>query len=201
MDERLERVWARWCARRVLHLWDAPEVVRGWLGTGEEAVRERGRAELAAMVEFEEVSAHRSASYAWSAARCAVSGGDPAYYARSATGAEALEAYPGTQGRSTHGHSDQERAKREELRAQQHARALIDTLATLLPEHGLSALRLDEALEDRWLTREVWRVVMEREVEVQVPVQHDDGTTNYRTEIVRVVADWDVVRDWAEVTP
>ena len=42
---------------------------------------------------------------------------------------------------------------------QQHARALITTLSVLLPEHGLSALRLDEALEDRWLTREVWRAL------------------------------------------
>lgn len=40
MDERLERVYARWCARSVLHLWGVPEVVRRWIDTGEEALRE-----------------------------------------------------------------------------------------------------------------------------------------------------------------
>lgn len=34
---RIRRLYARWCARAVLHLWDAPEVVRAWLDTGDEA--------------------------------------------------------------------------------------------------------------------------------------------------------------------
>ena len=40
MDEMLDRVYARWGARSVLHLWDAPEVVRRWVDEGPEALRE-----------------------------------------------------------------------------------------------------------------------------------------------------------------
>jgi len=31
--------WARWCALRVIHLWNAPEVVREFLETGDESLR------------------------------------------------------------------------------------------------------------------------------------------------------------------
>lgn len=171
MDERLERVWARWCARRVLHLWEAPEVVARWIDTGDEALREE-----AVALAWEDGSGAAAWAAAW-AAEQPVEAEESAMWAAREAMWEAFEA-----GWST------ERA------AQRRARALIEALSALLPAHGLSALRLDEALEDRWLTREVWRVVMEREVEVEV--LQDDGIT-YRTEIVRVVADWEVVCDWA----
>ena len=37
--EKLLREWARWCALQVIHLWDAPDVVRQYLETGDEALR------------------------------------------------------------------------------------------------------------------------------------------------------------------
>ena len=35
----LLREYARWCATRVLHLWDSPPVVREYLATGDESLR------------------------------------------------------------------------------------------------------------------------------------------------------------------
>lgn len=195
MDAALERVWARWCASRVLHLWDAPEVVRTWLDTGEDGIEVEADLYLRWPAP---PLIPASAVHASLAAEDAMSGSDPSYRARAAAGAAVLGVYPGPQGRSTHGHSGQERAKRAELRAQQHARALIASLSALLPAHGLEALRTPEAEEDPWLTREVWRVVMERDVEVQVPVQHDDGTTTYRTEVVRTIVDWEAAKAWCD---
>ena len=37
--EPLLHEFARWCASSVLHLWDAPQVVRDYLETGDEAIR------------------------------------------------------------------------------------------------------------------------------------------------------------------
>lgn len=191
MDERLERVWARWCARRVLHLWDAPEVVRAWLDTGDEALRETAWVAAWAAAFALDDAAKEAAGVAASAAAWAKGAAKEAAWVAEKAKEAAWAAWA----------AGLERVEVEEQVAQQHARALTETLATLLPEHGLSALRLDEAMEDRWLTREVWRVVMEREAEASVPVLQDDGTITYRTEIVRVVADWDVVCDWAGGEP
>jgi len=41
--ERVLREFARWCARRVLHLWDAPDVVARYLETGDESLRDAAR--------------------------------------------------------------------------------------------------------------------------------------------------------------
>jgi len=38
--DRVLREFARWSASRVLHLWDAPPVVRQWLETGDESLRD-----------------------------------------------------------------------------------------------------------------------------------------------------------------
>jgi hypothetical protein len=38
--ERVLREFARWCARQVLHLWDAPDVVVRYLETGDESLRD-----------------------------------------------------------------------------------------------------------------------------------------------------------------
>lgn len=38
------RTHARWCASQLLHLWDAPDVVREYLATGDESIREAARA-------------------------------------------------------------------------------------------------------------------------------------------------------------
>jgi hypothetical protein len=37
--EKLLRDFARWCALQVIHLWDAPDVVRQYLETGDESLR------------------------------------------------------------------------------------------------------------------------------------------------------------------
>jgi hypothetical protein len=37
--EELLREYARWCALQVIHLWDAPQVVREYLETGEKSLR------------------------------------------------------------------------------------------------------------------------------------------------------------------
>jgi hypothetical protein len=38
--EKLLRDFARWCALQVIHLWDAPDVVRQYLETGDESLRD-----------------------------------------------------------------------------------------------------------------------------------------------------------------
>jgi len=43
-DERLLRDFARRCALDVIHLWDAPDIVRRYLETGDEAIRVAARA-------------------------------------------------------------------------------------------------------------------------------------------------------------
>lgn len=53
------REFARWCALSVVHLWDAPDVVRQYLETGDESLSEAARAAWAA----------EAARAAWAAAR------------------------------------------------------------------------------------------------------------------------------------
>jgi hypothetical protein len=38
--DKLLRDFARWCALQVIHLWDAPDVVRQYLDTGDESLRD-----------------------------------------------------------------------------------------------------------------------------------------------------------------
>ena len=60
--DKLLRDFARWCALQVIHLWDAPDVVRQYLETGDESLRDAAR------------SAARAAAgvaAAWAAARAA----------------------------------------------------------------------------------------------------------------------------------
>ena len=42
--DKLLRDFARWCALQVIHLWDAPDVVRQYLETGDESLRSAARA-------------------------------------------------------------------------------------------------------------------------------------------------------------
>ena len=42
--ERVLREFSRWCALQVIHLWDAPEVVREYLESGDESLRDAARA-------------------------------------------------------------------------------------------------------------------------------------------------------------
>jgi hypothetical protein len=42
--EKILRSFARWCALQVIHLWDAPDVVRQYLETGDESSRAAARA-------------------------------------------------------------------------------------------------------------------------------------------------------------
>ena len=43
VTERVLREFARWCALQVIHLWDAPAVVREYLETGDESLRAAAR--------------------------------------------------------------------------------------------------------------------------------------------------------------
>jgi hypothetical protein len=67
--EALLRDFARACARDVLHLWDAPDVVRQYLETGDEDIREAATrpSRMAAAVQA-------AAEAAWAAACAAVAG-------------------------------------------------------------------------------------------------------------------------------
>ena len=42
--DRILREFARWCALQVIHLWDAPDVVKQYLKTGDESLRDAARA-------------------------------------------------------------------------------------------------------------------------------------------------------------
>jgi hypothetical protein len=59
--------FARWCALRVVHLWDAPEVVVQFLKTGDESLREATGAAVYAVA----YAAGREAAYAACAANAA----------------------------------------------------------------------------------------------------------------------------------
>jgi hypothetical protein len=43
LPERLLREFARWCALQVIHMWNAPDVVREYLETGNEELRDEAR--------------------------------------------------------------------------------------------------------------------------------------------------------------
>jgi hypothetical protein len=62
-----ELLWgfARWCALQVIHLWDAPDVVRRYLETGDESLRSAAWAD--AMSSWDTRGAARAA--AWAAAK------------------------------------------------------------------------------------------------------------------------------------
>lgn len=61
------RSWARWCALQVIHLWDAPDVVRQYLETGDEGLRAAAGAAAGAAAWVAAGVAARDA--AWDAAR------------------------------------------------------------------------------------------------------------------------------------
>ena len=63
--ESMLREFARWAATTVLHLWDAPQVVRDYLATGEESIRDAASAAASAAAR----NAARNA--AWDAASAA----------------------------------------------------------------------------------------------------------------------------------
>lgn len=70
--EPLLREYARWCASRVLHLWDAPQVVRDYLASGDEALRAAAREaawEAAWADEWDGKSDALAARSAWNATR------------------------------------------------------------------------------------------------------------------------------------
>jgi hypothetical protein len=64
------REFARWCASQMLHLWDAPQVVKDWLRTGDENLRGAAfdAAESAAESAAENTAGSTAWNIAWSAA-------------------------------------------------------------------------------------------------------------------------------------
>lgn len=81
------REFARWCALSVVHLWDAPDVVRQYLTTGDESLSEAARAAAAAA----RAEAADWAWAAWAAEASARAAADAAWAARAA--AEASNAW------------------------------------------------------------------------------------------------------------
>jgi hypothetical protein len=82
------RSFARWCASQVLHLWEAPEVVRQYLETGDELIRAaagaaaRAAARDAARDAAGDAAGDAAWDAAWAAARDAA--GDAAWDAQKA---------------------------------------------------------------------------------------------------------------------
>ena len=146
MDERLERVYARWCARSVLHLWDAPEVVRRWVDEGEEGLREEALRDAAYAAEAAWAAYDAAAGAAGDAGDAAAEAAWAAYDAAAEAAWAAGDAAAEAAGAATE-------AK------QQRTRDLLGILPDLLRTHGLAARLLDEVREDPWLTREVVRAL------------------------------------------
>jgi hypothetical protein len=87
----LLRQFARSCALEVLHLWDAPAVVRNYLTTGDETIREQARrAAWDTFVSAAAAAAYAAASAAYAAdAAALVAAADAAYAAANAANAAA----------------------------------------------------------------------------------------------------------------
>ena len=84
----LLRGFSRWCALQVIHLWDAPKVVREYLETGDES--KRAAAWDAARAAAEKVAAEKAyaaSAAAWAAAEKAVYAASAARDASAAAGA------------------------------------------------------------------------------------------------------------------
>lgn len=69
--EKLCREFARRVARDVLHLWNAPEVVKRYLETGDESLRDAAMAAWAAAWDAAWAAARAARDAAWGAARAA----------------------------------------------------------------------------------------------------------------------------------
>jgi hypothetical protein len=87
--EELLLEYARWCALEVIHLWDAPQVVREYLETGEKSLRKEAyeAAAWAAAEVTAEVAAWAAYEAAYWAADEAAAGA--AYYAAKTDGSDA----------------------------------------------------------------------------------------------------------------
>ncbi len=70
------RAFGRWCAASVLHLWDAPEIVRRWIETGDNAIRAAAGAAAWAAARAAARDAARAAAWdaAWAAQNRMLSG-------------------------------------------------------------------------------------------------------------------------------
>lgn len=150
----LDDLWARACARRVIHLWpDAPEEVRRWLDTGDPAIQGeawRLHEPLEADVQTRVLLAARAARM-WS---------NPAAAAQWAVAAIEAVAWAAAQATGTDEATEEAwRASHWEGVDQQLLRAQIEELAAAFAEHGLGGLRVGEAAADPWLAREVWRAL------------------------------------------
>ena len=67
--DKLLRDYARWCALQVIHLWDAPDIVRQYLETGDESLRAAAWAAAGDAARAAARDAARAA--AWAAAKAA----------------------------------------------------------------------------------------------------------------------------------
>ena len=125
--DKLLRDFARWCALQVIHLWDAPDIVRQYLETGDESLRAAARDAARAAAWAAAKAAARDA--AWAAAWAAA--GDAARAAaRDAAGAAARAAARDAAG-------DAARAAARAVARD----AAIEQYATELERRGLEAVQ------------------------------------------------------------
>jgi hypothetical protein len=84
---------SRWCALQVIHLWDAPQIVRDYLTTGDESLRAAAwdAARAAARAAAWEAAGATAWDAAWHAARAAAgaTAGDAAWHAARAAAVDA----------------------------------------------------------------------------------------------------------------
>lgn len=159
MDAHLARVYARWCSRSVLYLWDdAPELLRQWVDTGDEAQREAAH----------QLATRRSASRGV----MTIMTRDQVVATIISSATTAALSLESVEWSAELAHAwgapvaESDLLKSAAREAHRSARALITHLAELLPRLGLVALRTPEAERDPWLTREVWRALELPELEV-----------------------------------
>ena len=83
LSEEENGQFARWCALRVVHLWYCPDVVKRYLETGDEGLRDAARTAALAAARTVALNAVHAAAWnaAWNAARAAWNAADAAWNA------------------------------------------------------------------------------------------------------------------------
>jgi hypothetical protein len=107
--------FARWCALQVIHLWDAPEVVKCYLETGDESFRDAARNATRAAAGGDAWVAWAAVNATWAAANAAWA----AWYAARSAGHAARDAWAAWYAARSGGHAarDAGHAARDAQRA------------------------------------------------------------------------------------
>jgi hypothetical protein len=128
----LLREYARLCAMSVVHLWDAPSVVKEYLKTGNESIRKAARDAAWAAREVARDAARSAVWAAWAAARDAAR--DAAWAARAARDAAGDAAWAAWAARDAARAVRATRDARDAAKAKQNR--MFDTLVTKAFKEG-----------------------------------------------------------------